>query len=79
MVLVATMRGDEASRHRSDRPEAHGRGPAQLGAEVAHQGRGGHQDGPLDDAEGRDDDEELHSVVHAGTPTATSRPTMSRP
>ena len=53
MVLVATMRGDQAAGHRADGPEAHGRGPAQLRAEVAHQGRRGHQDGPLDQAEER--------------------------
>ena len=54
MVLVATMEVISRAGHRSDGPEAHGRRPAQLRAEVAHQGRRGHQDGPLDQAEGAD-------------------------
>ncbi len=44
--------GDQAAGHRADGPEAHGRGPAELRAEVADQGRGGHQDGPLHQADG---------------------------
>ena len=45
------QRRDEAARHRAHRPEPHGRGAAELGAEVPHQCRSGHEDGAFDDTD----------------------------
>ena len=50
------QRRDEAPGHRANNPETHGRGPAELGTEVAHQGRRGHQDRPLHNADHPGDD-----------------------
>ena len=45
------QRRDEAARHRAHRPESHGRGAAELGAEVPHQCRSGHEDAAFDDTD----------------------------
>jgi hypothetical protein len=60
------QRGNEASRHRADGPKAHGRGATQLGAVVAHQCRGGHEDGPLDDPDQAVEHEEGPLAVGQG-------------
>ena len=51
--------GDEAAGHGTDGPEPHGRGPAQLRAEVTHQGGSSHQDGALHQAQQADHSGEL--------------------
>ena len=50
-------RGDETPRHRANRPKPHGRGPAELRAEVPHQCRRGHEDGAFDNTDQAGDDE----------------------
>ena len=59
-------RHHQASDDRPERPEAHRRPPPPLGREVPHQGRGGNEDDPLDEADQGDEDHEQSLVRGVG-------------